>query len=202
MKRPQTETRLSLLNELRRTPDDSDSWNRFVEIYGPKIQSWCQGWGLGRDDAEDVTQNVLLAMARQMKDFEYDANGRFRSWLKTIAYRAWVDFLKARGRQATGTGSDQVHEMLHSVKTREDFLEKMDEECEKGLLEEAMIVVRRRVNEENWLAFQRTAIDGIPGTVVAKELGIAVTAVYKAKSRIQKMLKETVQSLDQFSQLN
>lgn len=199
MNHQQTETRLSLLNRVRQSPDDHESWKQFVGVYGPKIQFWCRGWGLGQDDAEDVTQNVLLAMARQMRDFEYDPKGRFRSWLKTVAYRAWVDFLKVRERQAMGTGSDQTNELLHSVATRDDFLGKIDGEYEKSLLEEALLIVRRKTNEENWNAFRMTALDGVSGTVVAEEMGIAVTAVYKAKSRIQKMLKETVQSLEEYS---
>ena len=192
-----SKTSQSLLSQLRHQPSDADSWERFVDIYQPKITKWCLGWGLQRSDADDVAQNVLLAMSRQMKEFRYDPNGRFRAWLKTVSYRAWVDFIHSKNKQASGTGSDELFELLSAVETREDFVSKMDEECERELLEQAMIVVRRRVNEHNWQAFKMTVFDGIPGVKVAEQLGMAVTAVYKARSRIQEMLREQIEKMDQ-----
>ncbi|MEM9411739.1 MAG: sigma-70 family RNA polymerase sigma factor [Planctomycetota bacterium] len=189
-------TRQSLLSQLRHQPDNSDSWAQFVDIYQPKITRWCLGWGLQRSDADDVAQNVLLAMSRQMKEFKYDPSGRFRAWLKTVSYRAWVDFVKSKSRQPSGTGSDELHDVLAAVETRDSFVANMDAECEREMLEHAMLVVRRRVNEHNWKAFYMTVFDGIPGVEVAKQLGMAVTAVYKARSRIQEMLKEQVDKMD------
>ncbi len=193
---PASRTSQSLLSQLRHTPADSDSWNRFVNIYQPKITRWCLGWGLQRSDADDVAQNVLLAMAQQMKDFKYDPNGRFRAWLKTVSYRAWVDFVKSKSRQAAGTGSDELQEVLASIETRDDFVAKMDEECEREMLEQAMLVVRRRVEDHNWKAFHMTVLDAMPGVEVAKQLNMAVTAVYKARSRVKKMLTDEIEKLD------
>ncbi len=192
-----SKTRVSLLNRLRLTPDDPASWDEFVSTYGPRINRWCRGWGLQASDAEDVTQNVMVAMARQMRDFEYDANGRFRSWLKTISHRAWIDFLKSRRKGIVGSGSDEIHGLLSSVETEEDFLKNIEEECEKGMLEEAMLIVRRRVNDNTWQAFQMTALDGVSGLDVSRELEMAVTAVYKAKSRVQMLLKNEIERIDQ-----
>ena len=139
----------------------------------------------------------MVALARQMKDFQYDSNGRFRSWLKTIAHRAWIDFINSRKRAVSGSGSDDIHSMLNSVETRENFIDNLMTECEKGLLEESMIIVRRRVNENTWQAFHMTAIDGIGAPEVSKSLDMPITAVYKAKSRIQMMLKDEIEQLDQ-----
>jgi len=47
-------------------------------------------------DAEDVTQTVLLEVARQMNTFVYDPAGSFRTWLKTIAPRAGIKLIEAR----------------------------------------------------------------------------------------------------------
>lgn len=192
-------TRASLLHRLKKSNGDSDAWPEFVQTYGPRISHWCRGWGLQSTDAEDVKQDVMLAMARQMRSFEYDASLRFRSWLKTIAHRAWVDFLKSRSRAIAGSGSDSVQAILDSVETQEDFIEQIMQECDKGILEDAMLVIRRRVNENTWQAFQMTAIEGISAPHVATQLGMAITAVYKAKSRIQKLLKEEIEQIDQIS---
>ncbi len=189
-------TRISLLNRLRVSPDDSGSWSEFVSIYGPRINQWCRGWGLQASDSEDVTQDVMVAMARQMKDFEYDSSKRFRSWLKTIAHRAWVDFLKGRKKAVPGSGSDKVLTLLGNIQTEEDFIDKIMEECEKSLLEEAMLIVRRRVNENTWHAFELTAISAEPAADVAEKLEMPITAVYKAKSRVQMLLKDEIEQID------
>ena len=87
--------------------------------------------------------------------------------------------------------------MLKSVDTQENFIDNVMAECEKGLLEKAMIIVRRRVNDNTWQAFHMTAIDGIGAPVASKSLAMPITAVYKAKSRIQMMLKDEIEQLDQ-----
>src|SRR6266700_3016690 len=93
----------TLLGRLRGNPGDQAAWGDFVERYGRKIYVWTRARGLQEADAQDVTQNVLLELARQMSGFEYRPTGSFRAWLRTVAYRAWCDFLKVRGRTATGT---------------------------------------------------------------------------------------------------
>ena len=169
----------------------------FVSLYGPKINRWCRQWGLQPTDADDVTQMVLLSLANQMKEFKYDPNGRFRSWLKTVSYRAWVDFLKRRSQEVQGSGSEAVDEMLQGVEIQHDFLERMVVECDRILLEEAMLIVKARVHATTWRAFELTALENVPGPKVAQDLGIAITAVYKARSRIQGMLRAEIKQLDQ-----
>ena len=80
--------------------------NGFVDRYGRKIYAWCRHWGLQESDAQDVTQTVLLDLARQMANFVYRPTGSFRSWLKTIAHRTWCDYLDARRRTISGTSDD------------------------------------------------------------------------------------------------
>src|SRR5262249_55617213 len=92
-------TRVSLLGRLRLNPLDQAAWNEFVDRYGPMIFRWCRQQGLQGVDAEDVTQNVLLKLARRMRTFVYQPErGRFRDWLRTVFRGAWCDFLGWRRR--------------------------------------------------------------------------------------------------------
>lgn len=189
-----------MLGRLRASPDDKATWDEFVARYGGKIEQWCRQWGLQPADAEDVTQNVLLALSKQMRTFEYRASGRFRSWLKTIARRAWIDCLEARRRQAVGSGGQAIDEMLASLEAREDFLKQIEDECDRNILEDAMKYVQERVQPHTWQAFQRTALDGRSGKEVAQELDMSVLAVYRARSRVQAMLQDEVARLDEDDQ--
>ena len=41
-----TQTSLSLMERLRQFPWNTEAWERFVELYRPKIYGWCRAWGL------------------------------------------------------------------------------------------------------------------------------------------------------------
>jgi RNA polymerase sigma-70 factor (ECF subfamily) len=189
-------TRLSLLGRLRVTPNDQEAWSEFVERYGRQVYAWCRLWGLQEADAEDVTQTVLADLARQMRTFEYQPSGRFRSWLRTIAHRAWCDLLASRKATTIGSGDSAVLGVLHSVEAREDLLNHLDAECERELLEAAMDQVRQRVQPNTWEAFRLTTQEGLAGAEASKRLGLQVATVFKAKSRVQKMIREEVTKLE------
>jgi RNA polymerase sigma factor (sigma-70 family) len=186
----------TLLGRLRDAPTDQAAWGQFVERYGRKIYAWCRQWQLQEADAEDVTQNVLVDLARQMRSFTYQPSGSFRSWLRTVAYRAWCDFLEGRKPAATGTGDSAVLQRLHSVEAREDLLKQLAEEADRELLDEAMKRVQPRVEPHTWEAFRLTTLERLPGAEAAERLGMQVTAVFKAKNRVQKMLEKEVEKLE------
>ena len=129
----------TLLGKLRDSPQDQTAWTDFEHRYGRMIQRWCRRWGMQQSDVDDVTQEVLLAVARQMNRFEYDPSRRFRSWLKTVTYRAWCDFLKQRRRRRdAASGDTAVMRLLDSQEAQDEFLQQWEDEWKRELLEEAM----------------------------------------------------------------
>ena len=114
----------------------------------------------------------------------------------TIAHRAWCDLLDSRKAATTGSGDSAVLGLLNSVEAREDLLKHLDSECQRELLEAAMNQVRQRVESNTWEAFRLTAQEGLPGAETALRLGLQVAAVFKAKSRVQKMIREEVAKLE------
>src|SRR5262249_7646000 len=177
-------------------PTDQAAWDEFVERYGRKIYAWCRQWGLQEADAEDVTQNVLVDLARQMRTFTYQPSGSFRGWLHTVAYRAWCDLLESRKPAATGPGDTGVLQLLYSVEARDDLLKHLAEEADRELLDEAMKRVQPRVEPRTWEAFRLTALERLSGAAAAEKLGMQVAAVFKAKNRVQKMLQAEVEQLE------
>jgi RNA polymerase sigma-70 factor (ECF subfamily) len=192
-----SKTSLTLLGRLQQTPTDQRAWDLFVERYGPKVYSWCRRWRLQESDARDVTQNVLLELARQMQNFVYQPGGTFRGWLRTVAHRAYCDFLTARQRVTPGSGDDAVLAQLGSVEARKDLLQQLEEEYDRELLDEATARIRLRVQPHTWEAFVLTAVEGLPGAEVATRLGIQVGTVYVARGKVQKMLQEEVRRLEE-----
>jgi RNA polymerase sigma-70 factor (ECF subfamily) len=196
---PDSGTRITLLGRLRRDPTNQAAWAEFVDHYGARIYAWCRKWGLQEADAQDVTQNVLLKLARKMGEFTYDPSRSFRAWLKTLTHHAWSDFLESRARPGLGSGDSQALDTLNSLAAREDLVRQLEEEFDRELLEEAMLRVRLRVAPQTWQAFALTALEGLSGADAAARIPMQVAQVFVAKRRVQKMLREEVARLEQAS---
>jgi RNA polymerase sigma-70 factor (ECF subfamily) len=180
----------TLIGRLARDPRDATAWGAFAERYGRRVYGWARRWGLQEADALDLTQSVLIDVSRQITGYERRGRGSFRGWLKTIAHRSWCDVLRSRSRDAVRLDG------LEAEAVGEDLLRELEAECERELLEAAMDLVRARVEPRTWSAFVRTALDGAGGEEVGKELGMRVGAVYVARSKVQRMLREEVNRLD------
>jgi RNA polymerase sigma-70 factor (ECF subfamily) len=194
-----SETRVTLLARLGRDPTDQAAWGEFVEHYGRHIYRWCRQWNLQDADAEDVTQDILVKLARKMRDFAYDPSSSFRGWLKTVAHHAWRDFVDSRRRKPAAGGDSQVQEMLQALEAREDLAERLEEAFDHEVLEAAKVQVRRRVAPHTWEAFRLVALEGVPAAEVAARVGMRVAMVYIAKSKVQKMLQAEIRELETVS---
>jgi RNA polymerase sigma-70 factor (ECF subfamily) len=146
-------------------------------------------------DAEDVAQDILMKLARKLRDFAYNPKSSFRGWLKTIAHHAWRDFVDGR-TLARPIADEKIWEQLQSVEAREDLIHKLEEAFDYELLEAAKIQVRLRVAPHTWEAFRLVAMEGRPVTEVAAAVHMQVAMVYVAKSKVQKMLQEEIQKLE------
>jgi len=192
---PADETRVSLLQRLRQEPADQHAWDEFVARYGPKILAWCRRWDLQEADAQDVTQTVLLRLSLKLREFVYDPGRSFRAWLKTLTQHAWSDL--ALQRRRAGSDAAPNEDRLQSLPARDDLTRELEEAFDLELLELASSRVRQRVADSTWEAFRLTALEGLSGAEAARRTGLRASHVYVARFRVQEMLREEVQKLDQ-----
>src|SRR5688572_2815555 len=93
-------TRSSLLSRLKNA-SDAVSWQAFVDNYGRLIYQVCLRAGLQRQEAEDVVQETVTAVAKQMPKFSYDrSKGSFKGWLARVTRNHIADFLTKKTRDA------------------------------------------------------------------------------------------------------
>jgi RNA polymerase sigma-70 factor (ECF subfamily) len=156
------------------------------------VHTWCQRWGLRDDEADDVSQEVLAILWRKLST--YDSSKRFRPWLKTVARRAVVAYLNKKQRAGGVSASSGALERLATCEAQDDLAARVDTEYERELLEKAMRHVAERA-PQSWKAFDLLAIRQLSGEEVSRALGISVAAAYVARSRIQKMLREEIERL-------
>ena len=89
-------------------------------LYGPALLKWCLRHGVQEADAQDISQEVLLQISRQIQRLQYDPALSFRGWLRAVVHGAWCDWVeqqKSHKRQLQGE-SNWV-ESLNQVAARE-----------------------------------------------------------------------------------
>ena len=75
-------TRSSLLLRIRRA-DDSVAWLEFDRLYRPLMFRYARARGVAHDDAEDIVQQCMAAITRNISQFAYcREKGGFRAWYK------------------------------------------------------------------------------------------------------------------------
>ncbi|MFN0053067.1 MAG: RNA polymerase sigma factor [Planctomycetales bacterium] len=189
-------TRASLLIRLR-DPQDDRAWSQFVDLYGPLIYAFGRQQGLQDADAADLLQDVLRSVARAIGRFEYDQRtGSFRGWLFTIARNRCRDFLAERARRHPAAGGSAVQNLLLEHPAPEDE-QSWNDEYERRLFDWAARQVRQEVEETTWQAFWQTAVDGHSPQAVADRCGISIAAVYLAKSRVMRRLKNKILMIEE-----
>jgi RNA polymerase sigma-70 factor (ECF subfamily) len=166
-----------------------------VDRYGRKIHRWCLKWNLQPADAEDVTQIVLMKLAQKMQTFHYDPSKSFRAWLKTVTHHAWQDYVASVKPGLQGAGDSIAHQLLHNQAAPDHLDSFLEEEHRETLLGEAAARVQARVEAKTWEAFQLQVYANKSGKEVAEQLGMPLTAVFMAKSRVQSLLRDEVQLL-------
>ena len=92
-------TRQSLLSRLRDW-DDQESWREFFETYWRLIYSVARKSGLTDDEAQDVVQETVITVAKNIGKYD-PREGSFKSWLlHTTRWRIADQFRRWTGRQA------------------------------------------------------------------------------------------------------
>ena len=65
---PRDLTSLSLLDRVK--ADDQQAWQRLVGLYSPLVCHWCARWQVTGTDADDIVQDVFLAVAGGIEKFQ------------------------------------------------------------------------------------------------------------------------------------
>ena len=195
----EAKTRASQLSAVR-DPHDGKAWAAFQKLYEGPIQRWALTMGLSPNDAQELTQDVLIKLNEEMPTFIYDPKKKFRGWLRRVVSTTVADRWRDRKRRPGdwGTGDSAAHEALQQVADKDGsgidgLLEALEDRLERDrLVREACEKVKGQVNDRTWRAFWMTTVDEVKAAEVAATLGLTVAAVYMGKKRVLGMIKDGV----------
>ena len=185
------ETSLSLLNRLRHSPE-SETWNRLVELYAPLIRTWLRKYDVQDSDADDLVQEVLLAVSKDLGKFDHGGHpGAFRGWLKAILVNRLRKFWRARDRRPQARGDSDIDARLSQLDDPSSEMSLIwNREHDQYLLRQLLALAEPHFARNTWTAFCRVALDGAKPDVVAEEMGISRNAVIVAKCRVLSRLRQ------------
>ena len=180
------QTAPSLLFRLR-DPDDGTAWQSFVDLYSPLVYNFCRYRKLQPSDAADVTQEVLLRVAKAMRKFEYDrSQGMFRDWLARIVQNE-INRLLKKNAKAPYVDEENQPEMAGDGDWNDQF--------QQHIYINALEQCKPHFTEETWDLFHRTWVEKQSVQEVSKASGIEASKIYVARSRVLKRLKLEVTRL-------
>ena len=170
---------------------DAEAWQRFVALYRPLLVRWSRRFDVQSDDAEDLAQEVMLVVMRELPRFQHnDRPGAFRNWLRTILVNRLRDFWRSRQYRPAATGQSNFQQELAELEEEHSGVSQIwNREHDEFVMKQLLETVESQFEPQTWQAFRRQVIDGVRADAVATELDVKLGVVYMAKSRVLSALR-------------
>jgi RNA polymerase sigma-70 factor (ECF subfamily) len=199
-------TRATLIQRLKNWQDQA-SWQDFFDAYWRLIHGVAIKQGLSKVEAQDVVQETMVAVAKQMPAFKYDpATGSFKSWLMNLTRWRIADQFRKRessveyqeSTSETSLGDAKMDGEKTAGKGAHvlpDLDRIWDDEWEKNLLEVALAKARRHLDPKQYQLFDFYVNKEWEADRVAKLFGVSLNQVYLAKSRVTETIRLEIERL-------
>lgn len=176
------------------------AWERLVRLYSPLIYRWCRRSGVPPEDAADLLQDVFTAVMLHLPGFRRESpEDSFTAWLATITRNKIRDFFRRRQRRLPARGGSSAQAALAQV-AQEDATTDVTVEADAAstalLSQRVLHVIQSEFERRTWQAFEQTALENRRAADVAQDLQMSVAAVYMAKSRVLRRLREVLAELN------
>jgi len=202
-------TRLTLIQKIK-DPDNTIAWEDFVSVYKGMIISWATYMGCNTAMADDVFQESIISLLRNLPDFEYNpSKGRFRGYLKTLVSRRVKDSFRRKKEiyenEFINEDKGQAAKFIDSV---EDIHEPDESHLDlmwiTSIVSHALKNARQKVDRLTYDSFRLYAVMELPVVDVCSRLGIdREGTVYQHKSRFIKLVsKELSDLLEDWGDIN
>jgi RNA polymerase sigma factor (sigma-70 family) len=190
------DTSLSLLARVRQ-PTDSEAWERLANLYAPLMRGWLRAYGLQVADAEDLIQEVLAVVAREVAQFDHNQRpGAFRSWLRTMVVHRLRHFWRTNSNRHVAAGGTSMLEQLNQLEDETSELSRIwNQQHDRDVIARLVEIVKPTFQLKTWDAFHRQMFGGQTADQVAAELGMPLGSVYMARHRVLHALRREAMGL-------
>jgi len=185
-----SDTSASLLERLGDRAD-SEAWQRLIILYTPLIRGWVSRHGIRPPDADDLVQEVLGVVVRELPRFRHNGRvGAFRAWLRAISANCLRRSLRTRRLAPDAAGGSDFARFLDQLEDPDGELGRLlDREHDRHIARRLLEWVEPEFQPTTWRAFRRLVLEGDAASAVAADLGLSINAVLIAKSRVLQRLR-------------
>ncbi len=192
------ETNASLIRRIK-DPTDESAWMQFLAIYRPVVVRLAVSRGLQHADAEDLAQQVFMAVAKAIERWKPACGGaQFRFWLNRVSRNAIINALTRipPDHAAVSLSADCL---LNEISISDQPLSaEVLHAARMESIRWASREIEHQFSEATWQMFWLSTVDGKPVDQVAKLIGKSRGAVYIARCRVTRRLKEVVEQSSAF----
>jgi RNA polymerase sigma-70 factor (ECF subfamily) len=186
------DTSQGLLQRLR-SDRQGPAWHRLVEVYTPLIRAWLRRYGVAGADADDIVQEVLTTVVQELPAFEHNGHqGAFRAWLRQITVNRVLGHWRGQKRQPPGSLELAIAQLADPGS---DLARKWDREHDQHVVSRLLELVEGDFRPATWRAFRLVVLENAQPELVAKELSLSLNAVWSAKSRVLRRLRQEAAGL-------
>ena len=179
-----------------RDRNDDDAWKQFIDLYGQTIFQFVRRRGLQDADAADLVQEVFRRVGNSVGRLEYEKQkGGFRAWLFTITRNCLNTFFKKQKRVVPSLNDSNAARLGQMPDQHDDLNESWEQEFQRQIMAQAIQKLKPTLESNTWAAFEMTAIENRPIDNVCDALDMSRGAIYVARSRVTKKLRDEVKRL-------
>lgn len=172
--------------------ENREAWDALVLRFRSPVVRFGRGLGLDAEAAEEVAQETLLAFAESLRAGRYERDkGRLSKWLFGIAWRQAKRQQRRQARpEQAGPPAGRGDSFWRQVPDEDAAADTWEREWERAVLAECLARVRMEVRPITFEAFEMVIFQEQPPAETASALGVDVKAVYNAKHRVLKRMRE------------
>jgi RNA polymerase sigma-70 factor (ECF subfamily) len=184
-------TSRTLLDRLK-DRQDAQAWQLWLTVYEPWLRDWLARNQLQPADVDDLLQDILVVVSQKLSAFAHNGQpGAFRTWLRRILVHEVRYFF--RGRQRQPSAPQDWLDRLEDPGS--DLSRQWNQEHDQQLVRRLLAAIQADFEPQTWEAFRLLVLEDRPTPEVAQRMGMNVNAVYVAKSRVLKRLRQELGGL-------
>jgi RNA polymerase sigma-70 factor, ECF subfamily len=169
-----------------------DAFRTLAEKYQGPVFRTCIGFVHNKEDAEDITQEVLVKIYQSLSSFKGES--AFSTWVYRIAVNASLNFLRKKSRQQIFTrienflGFDKNEPSIHFESRMHNPEQILTNRERSAQIQHAL----HSLPENQRIAFTLSKYDDLPQREIAEIMFLSEGAVealmHRAKANLQKKL--------------
>ncbi|MEN8695205.1 MAG: RNA polymerase sigma factor [Akkermansiaceae bacterium] len=166
--------------------DDEKAWEEFVQQYRHFILCVLYHLGVSRDEMDDLTQQILIALTQSLSGYNRD-RAKFRVWLGTIVRNKANSYFRKRYSTRRCLNEFSNEQVLRDEISKPKIESIIEREWAAYIGSQAMKRVRENFQGQAIEVFEMS-LDGHSAATIAEKTNLAIASVYTLKKRVKKRL--------------